>query len=35
MITEEEYLSEAKRINKVEDVLKVKLGVVEEKIGGQ
>lgn len=35
MITEEEYLSEAKRINEVEDVLKQKLGVVEEKIGGQ
>ena len=35
MITEEEYLSEAKRINEVEDVLKEKLGVVEEKIGGQ
>lgn len=35
MITEEEYLSEAKRLVEVEDVLKQKLGVVEEKIGSQ
>ena len=35
MITEEEYLSEAKRLVEVGGVLKQKLGVVEEKIGGQ
>lgn len=35
MITEEEYLSEAKRLVEVGEVLKQKLDVVEEKIGGQ